>query len=200
LAQSEDYALFVKTLLDLHQIGHRENNQFPSADFWLENALKVQAEFDQFLWSVELGGYYNTAIDANLLVRERSYTDSATPAANGIAIANLVRLSLLTENLQYLDRAEQGLKAFSSIMHRSPQACPSLFTALDWCRHSTLIRTTSDQLSTLINQYLPTAVCVESIDLPEGIVGMVCQGLSCKEPARSRERLEEQVKQSQARS
>jgi len=51
-------------------------------------------------WSVEIAGYYNTATDAghDLIVRERSYTDNATPAANGVAIANLVRLALLTED------------------------------------------------------------------------------------------------------
>jgi uncharacterized protein YyaL (SSP411 family) len=91
---------------------------------------------------VELGGYYNAATDSSgeLLVRERSYADNATPSANGIAIANLVRLALLTEDLQHLDRAEQALQAFSSIMNQSPQACPSLFTALDWYRHCTLVR------------------------------------------------------------
>jgi len=33
---------------------------------------------DEFLWSVEIAGYYNTATDAghDLIVRERSYTDS----------------------------------------------------------------------------------------------------------------------------
>jgi uncharacterized protein YyaL (SSP411 family) len=99
LAQSEDYALFIKALLDLHQaslsvVSGTTNN-------WLEKALKVQEEFDEFLWSAELGGYYNSATDTSgdLLVRERSYTDNATPSANGIVIANLVRLALLTENL-----------------------------------------------------------------------------------------------------
>jgi uncharacterized protein YyaL (SSP411 family) len=58
-----------------------------------------------------------------------------------VAIANLVRLALLTEDLSYLNRAEQALQAFSSVMHKAPQACPSLFTALDWYRYCTLIRT-----------------------------------------------------------
>ena len=204
LAQSEDYALFIKALLDLQQVSWQakvsEENLQPS--YWLQQAIKVQAEFDDFLWSVELGGYYNTASDAgrDLIVRERSYNDHATPSANGVAIANLVRLTLLTEDLQYLDWAEQGLQAFSSIMQRSPQACPSLFTALDWYRHCTLIRTTLEQIAALIPQYLPTGSVTLGSNLPPDVVGLVCQGLSCQSPAYSPDQLWEQVLQSQVRS
>ncbi|MEG4516154.1 MULTISPECIES: thioredoxin domain-containing protein [unclassified Microcoleus] len=205
-AQSEDYALFVKALLDLHQasltLGNgEEGKKLPNAQFWLEKAVQVQEEFDEFLWSVELGGYYNTAKDASgdLLVRERSYIDNATPAANGIAIASLVRLALLGQNLEYLDRAEQGLQAFSSIVQDAPQACPSLLSAIDWYQHSTLIRTTPDRISGLISQYYPTAVCQIEADLPEGVIGLVCECLTCKEPAKSQDRLLEEILQSQTR-
>ncbi|MEG4067747.1 thioredoxin domain-containing protein [Microcoleus sp. Pol11C2] len=205
-AQSEDYALFVKALLDLHQasltLGNGEEaKQLPNSQFWLEKAVQVQEEFDEFLWSVELGGYYNTAKDASgdLLVRERSYIDNATPAANGIAIGSLVRLALLGPNLEYLDRAEQGLQAFSSIVQDAPQACPSLLSAIDWYQHSTLIRTSPDQISGLISQYYPTAVCQIEADLPEGVIGLVCECLTCKEPAKSQERLLEEILQSQTR-
>ena len=215
LAQSEDYALFIKALLDLHQASWQVNslqvessnqpglrpaaltNNQPS--YWLEKAIKVQEEFDDFLWSVELGGYYNAASDSNseLLVRERSYADNATPSANGVAIANLVRLALLTEDLQYLDQAEQALQAFSSVMNQSPQMCPSLFTALDWYYYCTLIRSTADQLTALSTQYLPASVYQLEANLPQGVVGLVCQGLTCKEPARTIKQLLEQVQQSQ---
>ena len=200
-AQSEDYALFVKALLDLHQAQLSADASVESQT-WLEAAVQVQQEFDDRLWSIELGGYYNTASDASqdLLVRERSYTDSATPAANGVAIANLIRLALLTENLEYLDRAEQGLQAFSSIMESAPQACPSLFVALDWYRNQTLVRTTSDRLDQLAMQYLPTAVYLPEANLPAAAIGLVCQGLSCKEPATSFEQLWEQLLQSQMRT
>jgi len=91
LAQSEDYAFFIKALLDLQTCSPEQNK-------WLERAIALQEEFDEYLWSVELGGYYNTSSDASqdLIVRERSYVDNATPSANGVAIANLVRLALFT--------------------------------------------------------------------------------------------------------
>jgi uncharacterized protein len=195
LAQSEDYAFFIKALLDLHA-------SVPDHKQWLEKAIAIQDEFDEFLWSVELGGYNNTSRDSSqdLIVRERSYADNATPSANGVAIANLVRLALLSDNLDYLDLAEQGLNAFKSVMHRAPQGCPSLFTALDWYRNSTLIRSTKEQINSLIPKYLPTAVFAVVSDLPEGSVGLVCQGLKCLAPAESVEQLWQQMQQSQTRA
>jgi uncharacterized protein len=195
LAQSEDYALFIKALLDLHAA-------LPEQGLWLESAIALQDEFNQFLWSEELGGYYNTSSDASqdLIVRERSYADNATPSANGVAIANLVRLSLLTNHLQYLDLAETGLKAFTSVMGNIPQACPSLFTALDWYRNSTLVSSTIEQIMPLLPHYLPVTELMVVSDLPADSVGLVCQGLQCLEPAESQQQLREQVQQSQIRA
>lgn len=203
LAQSEDYALFVKALLDLHQASLRrdrereEISQFPNANFWLEKAVKVQTEFDEFLWSIELAGYYNTASDSSgeLVVRERSYNDNATPSANGVAIANSIRLALLTENLEYLDRAEQALQAFSMVMSESPQACPGLFTALDLYLHHTLVRTNAEQLNLLSKKYLPAAVSLLTDNLPAGSIALVCQGLSCQEPAKTNEQMWQQIRE-----
>lgn len=192
-AQSEDYAFLIKALLDLHQASLRAGK--PPAD-WLKAALGVQQEFDQYFWSLE-GGYYNTASDASeeLLVRERSWMDNATPSANGIAIANLVRLALLSDNLEYLEQAEQALKTFGRVMKDAPQGCPSLFTALDWYYHATLIQTTAEQIQSLLPQHpWPTAVYTLAADLPAGSIGLVCQGLTCQEPAQTVEQLEAQVR------
>ncbi len=192
IAQSEDYALLIKALLDLDQaaLGLKLD-----ASDWLTRALEIQAEFDAHLWN-PAGGYYNTDARPDLLVRELGYEDNATPAANGIAVANLVRLFLLSEQQQYLDRAEQTLQAFSSVMQQTPQSCPSLFGGLDWWQHLTLVRALPDQLVSLAKQYLPT-VMSRVTELPSGTVALVCQGLSCQEPARSLEQMQSQIQQSQ---
>ena len=175
-AQSEDYALLIKALLDLQ-------TACPQDAQWLEQAIRVQSEFDNLLWSEEQGGYYNnTDTGKELLIRERSYMDNATPSANGIAIANLIRLSLLTDNLGYQDRAEQGLWAFSTVME-TPTACPSLFTALDWWLHGTSIKTNLEQIQELNSYYLPTTVYKLESELPENAIALVCTNSSCLEPA-----------------
>ncbi len=187
-AQAEDYALFIKALLDLHQAE-------PNNPHWLQQAIKIQAEFDELLWSIESGGYYNNATDASqdLLIRERSYMDNATPAANGVAIANLVRLSLLTDNLDYRDRAQQGLQAFSSVMEKAPQACPTLFKALDWLLQGTSVKTSPEYIPQLNSAYLPTTVLRLETDLPDQAIALVCQGLACLEPATSIEQVLQQI-------
>jgi uncharacterized protein YyaL (SSP411 family) len=189
-AQSEDYALLIKALLDLQAA-------CPNDPQWLEHALRIQGEFDDLLWSIEQGGYYNNSTDAGkeLLVRERSYMDNATPAANGIAIANLIRLSLLTDNLEYREQAQQGLQAFSSVMEKSPTACPSLFTALDWWLHGTSVKTSMEQIKQLSSHYLPTTVYRIEAELPENSIALVCTSLSCLEPATTIEQILEQIMQ-----
>ena len=202
IAQSEDYALLIKALLDIHQAVLASGDESGlSAPYYLEKAIAIQTEFNQHLWNQELGGYNNTANDASqdLIVRERSYTDNATPSANGIAIANLVRLALLTDDLSYLDLAEQGLTAFRSVMSSSPGACPNLFRAWDWYDNSTLVRTTNENINTFISRYLPTTIFVLASDLPTDSIGLVCQGLKCLAPAGNREMMWQQLQQSQRR-
>ncbi|MBV6623986.1 MAG: thioredoxin domain-containing protein [Rivularia sp. (in: Bacteria)] len=193
LAQSEDYALFIKALLDLHQACLTADTDKPA--FWLEKAVSLQEEFNDYLWSVELHGYFNTASDASqeLIVRERNYIDSATPSANGIALSNLVRLTLITDNLQYLNLAEQALTAFRGVMNDATQACPSLFVALDWYRNCTLIRTQKQRINTLVCKFFPVAMFVEQSKLPQNSIGLVCQGLKCLAPAENEQQLLEQL-------
>ncbi|MFG6098212.1 thioredoxin domain-containing protein [Leptolyngbyaceae cyanobacterium CCMR0082] len=198
LAQAEDYALFIKALLDIQQasLGLSKGT---AAD-WLAHAKNIQAEFDQWLWSDVANGYYNTASDVSesLLIRERSYQDNATPAANGVAIASLMRLFLLTEDLTYLDHAEKALKSFSIVMEQATRACPTLFQALDWYRHHTLVRTHAENVTKLSRSYLPTVVLVHQ-NLSDGEAGLVCRGLSCRKSAMSVEEMMEQIVMSQQR-
>ena len=188
-AQSEDYALFIKALLDLHAC-HPEQPQ------WLDQAVQLQAEFDEYLWSVESGGYFNTANDSSndLIVRERTYIDNATPAANGVAVANLIQLFEITEQTDYLASAEKTLNAFSSIMEKSPQACPGLFAGLDWYWHGTLVRSTAEQLQALVSQYLPTCTYRLETHLPDSAIALVCKGLTCLEPATEPDQMMEQIR------
>ena len=188
LAQSEDYAFLIKALLDLQTAN-------PMEHYWLEKAIAIQEEFDQFFWSMELGGYYNNGLDnsQDLLIRERSYQDNATPSANGIAIANLVRLAGLTDNLDYLNQAEQALAAFSYVLKQAPQACPSLLVALDHYRFGNTVRSQSELLSTLLPQYLPVTRYQITEDLPHQAIAIICQGLSCLEPAINQEQLLNQL-------
>ncbi|MEM1238487.1 MAG: hypothetical protein AAGI45_01465 [Cyanobacteria bacterium P01_H01_bin.26] len=117
---------------------------------------------------------------------------SATPASNGIAIANLVRLSLLTEDLAYLDQAEKALCSFSFVMHQAIRACSKLLQALDWYCNHTLVCTKAELATELAIQYFPTSVFAFE-PMPNGAVGLVCHGLTCQEPATTVQQIVSQI-------
>jgi uncharacterized protein len=195
-AQSEDYAFLIKALLDLHQAIPEE------ANFYLQQAIAIQSEFDRDFWDALSGGYFNTTSESSqhLLLRERNYQDNATPSANGIAIANLVRIASVTEKLEYLDRAELALKRFGHVITNSPVACPSLLTAFDWFRNHTLVRTMPTQYEYLNRQYLPSVMLRLDKQLPNpDAIAIVCQGFACLEPAMSIEICDRQLQRSTTR-
>ena len=195
-AQSEDYAFLIKALLDLHQAIPEE------ANFYLQQAIAVQAEFDRDFWDALSGGYFNTTSESSqhLLLRERNYQDNATPSSNGVAIANLVRLASVTEKLEYLDRAELALKRFGHVISNSPVACPSLLVAFDWFRNHTLVRTNPQQYAYLNRQYLPAVMLRIDAHLPNPeAIAIVCQGFACLEPATSQEMCDRQLLKSSTR-
>ncbi|MEA5448176.1 thioredoxin domain-containing protein [Leptolyngbya sp. CCNP1308] len=191
-AQSEDYALLIKAFLDLHQANLALANA-TAATNWLTLAISTQHEFDHHLWSADQGGYMSAASGKDLLVQERPYQDSATPAANGVAVANLVRLSLLTDNLDYLDRADRTLQAFGTVMEQIPRACPSLLTGLNWFRNGTVVKAVADIIPELAAEYWPTTVFTVSNDLSDDAVGMVCRGTTCLAVADSADKLRQQL-------
>jgi uncharacterized protein len=197
-AQSEDYAFLIKALIDLHQASLALGQA--DAQRWLTAALNVQQEFDRTLWAMD-GGYYSSAdVADDLILRERSWMDNATPSANGVAIANLVRLAFLSDTLTLLDQAEIALKTFNNVLESSPAGCPSLFAALDWYSRPTLIRTSPQQISLLMSKfYWPTALFSVDDDLPDSAPGLVCEGTFCLPPVRTQGAFEAQIQTSQAR-
>ncbi|WP_017301810.1 thioredoxin domain-containing protein [Nodosilinea nodulosa] len=192
-AQAEDYALLIKAFLDLHQASLALANS-PAETDWLTLAMSTQQEFDQQLWSAAPGGYLSAPADRALLVQERPYQDSATPAANGVAVANLVRLSLLTDNLDYLNRADCALHAFGTVMEDMPRACPSLLGGLNWFLHGTVVKAQAAIVPELATEYWPTTVFRVGHDLPPQAVGMVCRGTKCLAVADSLDKLRQQLK------
>lgn len=196
VAQSEDYAFLIKALLDMHQAIPEE------ANFYLQQVIAIQAEFDRDFWDSLSGGYFNTTSESSqhLLLRERNYQDNATPSPNGIAIANLVRIASVTEKLEYLDRAELALKRFGHVITNSPVACPSLLAAFDWFRNHTLVRTMPTQYEYLNRQYLPSVMLRLDKHLPNpDAIAIVCQGFACLEPAMSIEICDRQLLRSTTR-
>lgn len=186
-ARAEDYAFFIKALLDLFE--HTQAGE------WLEAALDLQRQMDEKLWDLELGGYFSAPVSPDLLIREKEYQDSATPSANGVAAVNLVRLFLLTDELAYFDRAGGLLRQFAQILAQSPRACPSLLAGYDWYQHPVLVQSGSEQISRLLCGYWPTAV-LKAAPVQPPALALVCEGLRCLEPIETEAQLETQLRTS----
>ncbi|AFY37454.1 hypothetical protein Lepto7376_1084 [[Leptolyngbya] sp. PCC 7376] len=193
VAQSEDYAFLIKALLDL-----QANN--PTETHWLDKAITLQSEFDAKFWSAETKGYFNNTEAKELLIKERSYQDNATPSANGIAVTNLIRLFLLTEDLAYLDKAEQALQTFAVVLDKSSQQAPSLIAALDWYLHCTVVKSDGDRLNSFTGKYLQTTALKTFTELPDDSAGLVCQGLNCLIPSQTEAELFSAIQESMMRA
>ncbi len=179
-ATAEDYSLWVKAQLDLF-----EATQDP---LWLDRARAVQQQMD-LLWDPTGGGYFSSSAPAQeLILREKDTQDNSTPAANGIAAQNLLRLFALTDDPRYLKQAEQTLLAVAQLLEHAPRACPSLLAAVDLYGNLSLVQTFTDQpelLQQLQQEYHPTVV-FRAIPRPEDsatALALVCKGTTCLTPA-----------------
>jgi uncharacterized protein YyaL (SSP411 family) len=121
----DDYTDLIGGLLDLYQAGF---------DFhWLQWAVSLQEKQDQLFGDAKDGGYFDaTSSDPSLLSRTRDSYDGAEPSPNSTAAMNLLLLTQFTDRVEWRDRAQKTLSAFSALLQSTPEAVPSLSSALDF--------------------------------------------------------------------
>ena len=118
-----DYAWLIYGLLKLHQA---------SKDMqWLNWAYELQEKQDAlFLDDTSAAYFESVANDSNLLFRSKSIYDGALPSVNAIALANLRKLSALSDNaLQkkaYSTQADKLVSSFATVVNQNPAAASSL--------------------------------------------------------------------------
>jgi uncharacterized protein len=159
------------------------------------------------------GGFFDTPDDGEaLIVRPKSFFDSAMPSGNGAMAMLLTALGRLTGEHTWEEAALEGIKAMHEVMHRQPTGFGSLLQTLE-AYHSPrrevavigdLERAeTRALLSTLHSRYLPhlSLAAAKSGDayLPvlagrDEVNGQpaayVCENLACKLPVTTPEALE----------
>ena len=121
-AHLQDYAFLTEGLIDLFEATGKSA--------WLQRAMDLTRMQLSYFWDADRGGFFDTAgRDASVLVRSREQHDGAEPAGNSTAVMNLLRLSTLTGNTEYFDRAEATVKAFSPWLEKQPSLMPYLAAA-----------------------------------------------------------------------
>ncbi len=125
---AEDYVCVVAGLLDLHQATLDPR--------WLRWAEKLQATLDADFWDEAGGGYFSARAGTELVLRLKDDYDGAEPAATSVALANLVRLSVLAGEpagagggaalAPYRARAVRAAEGMRARWSAAPHALPVL--------------------------------------------------------------------------
>jgi uncharacterized protein YyaL (SSP411 family) len=124
-AHLDDYAFFIWGLIDLYEATFETR--------YLRLALHLNNDLIEHFWDEGGGGFYFTADDGEkLLIRRKEIYDGAVPSGNSVAACNLIRLSRMTGNPDFEEKARRIGRAFSGYVSESPLAHTQLLVALDF--------------------------------------------------------------------
>ena len=119
-AYLEDYAFFIDGLVTLFETSGE-----------LQCSLTATM-IDEF-WDDEEGGFFYTGRShEDLIVRSKDFFDNATPSGNSVAVEVLLRIGLLTDNVDYQRRATTILRLMAATVQRYPSGFGRLLCALDF--------------------------------------------------------------------
>ncbi len=122
-AYLDDYAFYVNALLDVFELD--------SNPIYLEKAIKYTDFMLQHFWDpVECTLYFTSDDHEQLIVRTKSLYDLAVPSGNSVAASDLLRLYHLTQKNDYLEKAEQIMKAGATSSAENPFGFGQLLTAI----------------------------------------------------------------------
>ena len=119
---SEDYAAVAEGLLMLYKVTGEKR--------WLAQARRLVDDLLTMFQDKAHGGFYNTASDTELWVREKEASDGATLSVNGIAVHALLELGALTGNRDYRDKAIRTAAWAGAQLEDAPAYMP--YTLIRW--------------------------------------------------------------------
>ncbi len=200
----DDYALYALGALELYRTTFDQG----VLEFALELTRTALHHFRD-----PNGSFYDTPDDGEaLIVRPKSFFDSAMPSGNGAIAMLLTALGRLTGEHPWEETALEPIKAMSEVMHRQPTGFGSLLQALEAHRSPRRevavigdleLAETRALISTLHSRYLPhvslTAaksgdaylpVLEDRVEVNGQPAAYVCENLACKLPVTTPEALE----------
>jgi uncharacterized protein YyaL (SSP411 family) len=120
-----DYAFMVWGLIELYQATFRTD--------YLKQAITLNEYMLKHFWDSADGGFYMTADNSEeTLIRPKEYYDGAVPSGNSVALANLLRLSRMTGNTTYEEKAYALLRSVGAQLEANPEGFTQLLCALDF--------------------------------------------------------------------
>ena len=164
---------------------------------WIAEARAAADALIELFWDGSAGGFHTTGHDAEVLIaRPKETYDGATPSANSVATAALLRLAALTGEARYRERAEQVLEAMAPALAKAPAAFTGLVAAAGLATGTVEVAVTGerpDLVAAARAPYRPDRVLAwgEPYDSPrwEGRTGaaqaglaFVCRHYTCAAP------------------
>ncbi|MEY2405830.1 MAG: uncharacterized protein QOG39_746 [Acidimicrobiaceae bacterium] len=172
---------------------------------WIAAAIETAEAMLGLFWDDEGGGLFTTGHDGEALVaRPKDLLDNATPSANSMAAAGLLRLAGLTGVDRYQQRGEAILRLLGPVAGRHPTAFAHLLGAVDLLDSGitevAVVGDRPDLVAEVQHRYLPNAVLAwgEPYESPlwharEDGLAYVCRDFACQAPVADVEALAAQL-------
>ena len=200
-AYLDDYAFLGWALLELYETSYQPE--------YLQRALSLTSTMLELFWDDENGGLYMTEKNAEeLLARPKEIYDGAIPSGNSAAVSNLLRLTALTGDTQFEEKAVVIFSAFGGDVNKHPTGYNYFLQAyLYWrspSREIVIVSKTGngkakEMLDILQGQFLPHTVSLyvspETEDIREAVpflsdyqaidaeaAAFICKNQSCQTP------------------
>ncbi|MEM6567799.1 MAG: thioredoxin domain-containing protein [Planctomycetota bacterium] len=206
----EDHAFAACGLLALYEADHDVQH--------LKLAREIVDLAVEHFWDEEEGGFFLSPDDGEaLIVRAKEVYDGARPSGNSVMACVLLRLSRLTGEMAYEERAAATIRAFSGEVAQSPSTSTQMMAAVDFLSGTTreivvvgdpAAEDTQAMLRLLATRHDPNDVVVlrppgeagaavaEAIPYTASHVQIdgratvyVCSGFTCKAPTNSLQQL-----------
>ncbi len=125
VAMLDDHAHLARAALLLHEA--------TGEAAYLDQAEEFAALLDRHFWDQQNGGYFTAADDVgDVIIRQKSAADNATPNGNGIMVEVLARLYHLTGKASYAKRNMELVTAFGGEVSRNFFPLATLLNNVDY--------------------------------------------------------------------
>ncbi len=121
---ADDYAQMIRAAMVLCETTGEKR--------YLDRARGWIRQLNEHFWDAKNGGYFTTSDEADpLIVRPRMVFDRVTPSANGVMVAMLAKLFIVTADASYRDQVNALLQAFSGDVGRAAISMPTYLNGFE---------------------------------------------------------------------
>jgi uncharacterized protein len=118
-ATLEDYAFFIKALLDLYETTFDEQ--------YIKYALDIFENANNRFYDKEKSGFFDTEPSASdIILKTKDIYDGAEPSGNAIMTENIIRFGYITDNKKFSEMVEKSIKYFYPDIENLPFSSPQM--------------------------------------------------------------------------